>query len=189
MSTEQAEVSQVPSGFLDQALKVDVKNEITEGRSATPVTHRQLFERLGRTDLVAESTAREQRRLWLLVSAGAVAVAGVVSGSIFIATGPNLASPACESDVRIYNEVCVPRAAQHNIAGTALIATGVATGLLLATLAYWSDPRVLTRDETSALISSYNSGLAKKLKTTPSGWKITPVITPDGAAVAASVKF
>jgi hypothetical protein len=189
MSTEQAEVAQVPKGFLDQALKVDVKNQITEGRSATKLTHRQLFERMGRTDLVAESVAREQRRVWLAVSGGAIAVAGAVVGSIFIATGPKLASPECESSVQIYNEICVPRANQHNIAGTAIIATGVVTGLLLGTLAYWSDPSVLNRDETSALISSYNSALAKKLKSPPSGWKILPVITPDGAVVAASVKF
>lgn len=189
MSTEQAEVAQVPTGFLDQALKVDVKNQITEGRSATPVTHRQLFERMGRADLITESFARAQRRTVLAVTGAVVAGLAIAAGTVVIATGPRLASIECESSVQIYNEVCVPRANAHNYSGTAIIAAGVVTGLLLGTLAYWSDPDVLTRDETAALISTYNSQLAKRLKQPPSGWKIVPVVTPDGAAVAASVKF
>lgn len=189
MSSETAEVSQVPTGFLDQALKVNVKNEITEGRSATRITHRQLFERMGRTDLLTQSLALEQRRTLLAITGGIIAGVAIGAGVAVIATGPRLASPECEADVRIYNEICVPRANAHNYAGTAIIAGGVVTGLLLGTIAYWSDPNVLTRDETASLIGTYNSQLAKRLKQPPSGLKIIPVVTPDGAALSASLKF
>lgn len=189
MSTEQAEVSQVPQGFLDQALKVNVKNQITEGRQSTPVTHRQLFERMGRTDLIAQSEARASRRTALALIGGIGGGLAIAAGVIVVATAPVLASPQCESNVTIYNEICVPRAQAHNIAGGALIATGVIAGLLLGTIAYWSDPDVLTRDETASLIGTYNAQLAKRLKQPPSGLKIVPVVTPDGAAVAASMKF
>ncbi|MBL8913776.1 MAG: hypothetical protein JNM17_23945 [Archangium sp.] len=191
MSTEAAEVAQVPTGFLDQALKVNVKNEITEGRSGNRLTHRQVFERMGRTDLIAESLAREQRRTLLAITGGIIAGVAIGAGITVIATGPKLASPECEADVRIYNEICVPRANAHNYTGTAIIVGGVVTGLLLGTIAYWSDPNVLTRDETASLIGTYNSQLAKRLKNSPSGLKLKlmPSIGPDGAALTASLKF
>lgn len=189
MPAEEAEVSQVPQGFLDQALKVDVKNRVTEGKAGAPVTHRQLYERMGRIDLVTESDNRASRRLWLAVSAGVVAGIGGIVGGILIGTAPRLNSVECESDVRVYNDICVPRAAQHNIAGTSVIAAGVVTGLLLGTLAWWSDPDVLTRDQTTALVSSYNSQLAKRLRAKPQGIKVLPIVTPDGAMLSASLRF
>lgn len=189
MSTEATETSSVPSAFLDQAVKVDTAGRITVGRAATPLSARELFERMGRVDLVAKSDSLASRRLWLSLSAGAVAVVGGVVGGVLIGTGPRLASVECESDIRVYNDICVPRAAQHNISGTAVIVTGVATGLLLGTLAFWSDPAVLTRDETASLASSYNAQLARRLKSQPTGLKVVPVVTPDGAAVTASLRF
>lgn len=179
----------VPAQFLDQALKVDVRNQITEGRQHTPLTHRELFVRLGRTDLIEKSDALAQRRKWLIISSVAMAVAAGVTGTVLIATAPKLASPACESDIRIYNEVCVPRAAQHNIAGTAVIVTGVIGAALLATFAYWADPRVLDRDETAALVSSFNSKLARSLRKPISSLKLLPLLTPDGASLTAALRF
>ena len=189
MAAEDAEVAQVPTGFLDQALKVDVKNRITEGKAGTLVTHRQLYERTGRIDLVTQSDNRAARRLWLAISAGVVAGAAGIVGGVLIATAPRLNTVECESDVRVYNDVCVPRAAQHNVAGTAVIATGVVTGLLLGTLAFWSDPDVLTRDQTLALVSGYNSQLAKRLRAKPQGLKLLPMVTPDGAMLSAALRF
>ncbi|MFZ5441015.1 MAG: hypothetical protein ACOZQL_13490 [Myxococcota bacterium] len=179
----------LPGEFLDRVLRVDVKNQITEGRAQRPVTHLELFERTGRADLVEQSRALASRRTWLLVSAGALLVAGGITGGVLIGTGPVLASPACESDVRVYNEVCVPRANAHNISGTAVIAGSAAVALLLGTLALWSDPRVLDRDQTAAVVSSYNAQLARTLRRGPSGLKLQPVITPEGAALTASLRF
>lgn len=175
--------------FLDLALKVDGKNQITEGRSETPVSHRELFRRLGRTDLVTQSEDMQLRRTWFIVSAATLGVVAVAAGTVLILTAPKLNSIACESDVRIYNDVCVPRAAQHNWAGSATIVTGVLGAALLATLAYWSDPSILDRDQTSALVSSFNSQLARTLRQAPSGLKVLPVVSPDGAFVAASARF
>ena len=193
MPTEEAEPRIVPDGFLDQALKVDAKNRIAQGRAGTPVSHRELFERMGRVDLLTQSTNRAQRRLWLAVSAGAVAVAAGVTGVSLLATAPKLASVECERDVRIYNEVCVPRAATHNISGTAVLVSGAVVATLLATLAWWSDPDVLNRDETASLVSAYNAQLAKRLRAQqeakPQGLKVTPFVSPDGAGLVAALKF
>lgn len=187
MPTE--DTAALPGEFLDRALKVDVKNQITEGKAQRAVTHVELFERTGRVDLVQKSREAASRRTWLLVSAGGLAVVGAVVGGVLIGTAPVLASPACESDVRIYNEICVPRANAHNISGTAVIATAAAGALLLGTLAIWSDPRVLDRDQTAALVSSYNAQLARTLRRGPSGFKLLPVITPEGASLTAALRF
>ena len=188
MPTEVAEPA-LPSVFFDQVLKVDVNNRITQGREKKPVTHRELFELMGRSDLLARSELMAARRKWLIIGSVALASAAIIAGSILIATAPNLATPACESSVQTYNEVCVPRAAQHNISGTAIIATGVVGALVMAGFAYGSDPSVLNRDETAALVSTYNSKLARELRRPPAGLRLLPLITPDGAMLTASLRF
>jgi hypothetical protein len=179
----------LPAVFLDQALKVDVDNHITEGRAKKPLSHRELFERLGRVDLLARSDAMISRRKWLIVGSIALTSAAIVVGAILIATAPNLATPACESNVQVYNEICVPAANQHNISGTAVIVTGVVGGLLMAGFAYGSDPSVLDRDETTSLVSGYNSRLARQLRRPPAGFRLFPMVTPFGASLTASLRF
>lgn len=188
MPTEAAEPA-LPDTFLDQALRVDVKNQITRGRAQTPVSHRELFEQLGRADLLERSQALATRRTWLIVGAVALSTAAIVTGSILIATAPNLATPACENSVQVYNEICVPRAKEHNISGTAIIAAGVVGSVLMAGFAYASNPDVLTRDETAALIGSFNSRLARQLRRPPAGLRLMPLVTPDGAWLTASLRF
>ena len=188
MPAEEAEPA-LPSTFLDQALRVDVENHITQGRARTPVSHVELFEKLGRADLLTKSADLATRRKWLIIGSIALSSAAIVTGSILIATAPNLATPACESNTQVYNQVCVPRAAQHNISGTAVIVTGVVGALLMAGFAYGSDPAVLTRDQTSALVSEYNSRVARSLRRPPSGFRLIPLVTPDGAWVTASLRF
>ena len=144
---------------------------------------------MGRSDLLARSELMAARRKWLIIGSVALASAAIIAGSILIATAPNLATPACESSVQTYNEVCVPRAAQHNISGTAIIATGVVGALVMAGFAYGSDPSVLNRDETAALVGTYNSKLARELRRPPAGLRLLPLITPDGAMLTASLRF
>jgi hypothetical protein len=186
--TEQAEPA-IPGQFLDLALKVDVRNHITEGKAQTPVSHRELFTRLGRADLLLQSDNLANKRKWLIISAVTLAVAGGVTGGILIGTAPKLASPACESDIHVYNDICVPRAAQHNISGTAVIATAVVGAAMLATFAYWSDPDVLNRDQTAALVSSFNAQLARNLRRPSSTLRVLPMISPDGASLTAALRF
>lgn len=188
LPTEEAEPS-LPPEFLDQALKVDGKNQVTRGRAQAPLTHRQMFELMGRTDLLAQSDALVERRKWLIVGAVALGAAGIATGIALIATAPNLASPACESSVRIYNEVCVPNARTHNISGTAVLVGGVVGAILMAGFAYGSDPAVLDRDQTAALIGSFNSQLARALRRPPAGLRLIPVVGPDGATLTASLRF
>lgn len=188
MPTEVAEPA-LPPQFLDQALKVDVDNHITQGRAKTPLSHRELFQTMGRADLLAKSDSMITRRRWLIVGAIGLSTAAIVTGSILIATAPRLASPACESSVQVYNEICVPRANQHNISGTAIIVTGVVGALLMAGFAYGSDPAVLSRDETVSLVGAYNSQLARQLRRPPAGLRLLPMVTPDGASLTASLRF
>lgn len=185
---EEAEPA-LPTTFLDQALKVDGKNQVSRGRAQTPVSHRELFELTGRADLIAKSDALIVRRKWLIIGSISVAAAGLATGIALIATAPNLATPACENSVMIYNEVCVPNARTHNISGTAVIAAGVLGALLLAGFAYNSDPNVLDRDATAALISGFNSKLARMLRRPPASLRLLPIVTPDGAILTASLRF
>ena len=188
MPTEEAEPV-LPSIFLDQALRVDVGNHITQGRARTPMSHVELFEKMGRADLLTKSAELATRRKWLIIGSVALSAAAIITGSILIATAPNLATPACESNIQVYNEICVPRAAQHTISGTAVIVTGVVGALLMAGFAYGSDPAVLTRDETTALVSEYNSRVARSLRRPPNGFRLIPLVTPDGAWLTASLRF
>lgn len=188
MPTEVAEPA-LPTEFLDQALKVDDKNKVSQGRAQVPLTHRELFVRLDRTDLVEKSDALAARRKWLIVGSVALSSAALVTGIILIATAPRLASVECESSVSVYNEICVPRANAHNISGTVTIAAGVVGALLMAGFAYNSNPAVLDRDETAALVSGYNSKLARQLRRPPAGIRFLPMVTPDGASLTAALRF
>lgn len=178
-----------PAGFLDQALRVDVKNRVTEGRAGTPITHQELFQRLGRGDLLQQSAAAAERRLGFFVGAAVVAIAGVTTGAVLLATMVNLSAPACERDVKVYNEVCVPAAQRNLIGGVTSLAAGVALGALFASLAFASDPAVLDRDGTTALVSHYNARLLRQLRARPSSLHLLPAITPDGASLSASLRF
>lgn len=188
LPTEEAEPP-LPAAFLDQALKVDGKNQVSRGRAQEKVSHRELFALVGRTDLIAKSDAMIVRRTWLIIGSVTLATAGLATGIALIATAPNLATPACENSVMIYNEVCVPNARAHNISGTAAITAGVLGALLMAGFAYNSDPRVLDRDETAALIGGFNSKLARMLRRPPAGLRLLPMVTPDGATLTASLRF
>ena len=188
MPTELAEPV-LPGEFLDKALKVDSKNRITMGRAQTPVTHLELFTQLGRGDLIAKSEMLALRRKWLIIGGVGLGSAAIVTGIILIATAPKLASIYCESSVRIYNDICVPRANEHNISGTAIIVTGVLGALLMAGFAYNSDPRAIDADETAALVGTFNSKLARELRRPPAGIRFLPVVTPDGASLTASLRF
>lgn len=188
MPTELAEPA-LPPAFLDQAIKVDAKNQVTQGRADTPLTHRELFVKLQRTDLVEKSDLLAARRKGLIIASVSVGSASIIGGAILIATAPKLASIACESSVQVYNELCVPRANAHNISGTAIIATGVVGALLMAGFAFNTNPNVLDRDETAALVSSHNSRLARQLRRPPASLRLSPMVTPDGASLTASLRF
>ena len=188
-SAEELAEPALPAEFLDKALRVDASNHITLGRTQTPLTHRELYVQLGRTELVAQSELLAARRNWLIAGSVGLASAAIVTGVILIATAPKLASPACESSVQIYNEFCVPRANQHNISGTAVIIGGVVGALLMAGFAYNSDPRVLDVDQTASLVSSFNSRLARQLRRPPAGLRFLPMVTPEGATLTASLRF
>lgn len=181
--------AEASASFIDLALRVDAKNHITEGRLGKPVSHREFFTLLERADLLAALDARAQRRTWLIVGAVAVGAVAITVGTILLATSPVLASPACESDVRVYNEICVPRLRLHTASGTATIATGVVLSLVMAGFAYGSDQVMISRDETESMVARYNADLARRLKGAPQGFRVLPVVSPDGAGLVAGFRF
>lgn len=188
-----AETSAMPSEFFSKFLHVDVRGQVSVGREKRPISHRELFELAGRTDLVARSDQLASRRLWLAVGAGATAVAGGVTGAVLLLTSPKLASPACEASVQVYNEICVPRVALHQTGATIAFAGGFAIAALLATLSYWSNPDVTNRDETSAIASSYNAKLARELRkqsaARPAPVNVAPVLLPGFGGLVAQLRF
>ncbi len=186
--TEAAEAALL-TDFFDQALKVDEKNKISQGRAQVPLTHREFFVMLERTDLIEKSDGLAMRRQWLVIGSVALSSAAIITGALLIATAPRLASAECESSVTVYNEFCVPRANAHNISGTVTIAAGVVGALLMAGFAYNSNPALLDRDETAALVSRYNSKLARQLRRPPASIRFLPMVTPDGASLAAALRF
>lgn len=180
----------VPGTFYDRMLTVDEQGRVYEGRARTLLPNRDVFERAGRMDLVDRSDTLRRRRTALAVSAGVLAVTSVAVGVSLIVLAPWPGTSACEANLNYYNEVCIPRYHAYQNAGSAIIAGGLIGASLLATLAYWSRPDVLTRDEMTKLVSAYNARLKKSLLgVDPSSLRVAPWLGPNGGGVAAMMQW
>ncbi|MEW6430683.1 MAG: hypothetical protein AB1730_04170 [Myxococcota bacterium] len=179
-----------PPAFFERMLSVDQKGRVYEGRARTPVRARDVFERAGRVDLLEQSESLSRRRITLAVLAAVVGAAGVAVGATLIAIAPSPATPTCEADVRYYNDVCVPRYHAYQNTGSAVLVSGVIVASLLATLAWWSNPDVLSRDEMTKLVSTYNARLKKTLAPSgPSSLRLAPWVGPGGGGLAAMLRW
>lgn len=188
--TPVVEPPSVPLAFYERLLTVDEKGQVYEGKQRAKLTPREVFERAGRTDLLERSDTLSRRRLGLAISAGVVAVVGSAVGIGLIALAPSAATPECEADVKFYNEVCVPRHMAYETAGSAVLVSSLVVGSLLATLAWWSNPNVLSRDEMTGLVSGYNGKLKRQLTgQAPSGLKVLPYLGPGQAGLVAAVRW
>lgn len=179
-----------PPAFFERMLSVDQKGRVYEGRARTPVSARDVFERAGRVDLLAQSESLSRRRITLAVLAAVVGAASVAVGVTLIAIAPSPATPVCEADVSYYNDVCVPRYHAYQNAGSAVLVSGLIAASLLATLAWWSNPDVLSRDEMTKLVSAYNAKLKKSLTASgPSSLRVAPWVGPDGGGLLAMLRW
>ena len=90
---------------------------------------------------------------------------------------------------RSYNDVCVPEAQRlEAVAATGLIA-GISLGGLLGALAIWSSPDVLSKDQTSSLISQHNGSLLKRLRGDRSEVRVAPYASARGGGLTTVVAF
>lgn len=185
----------LPQIFHEQFIAVDSKGNTSVGTSHRPLTRQQFFELAGRPDLVEASLAASHRRAAFVISGAAVLAAGAVAAVALLATIPDVRVMPCANLV-YYRDVCQAIVQSHTLGGV-LSAAGAATvGALLFTLAYWSTPDVLDRDEATALASKYNAALKKRLMEgvaspppEPSGFRLLPVIGPGGVGLVAWLTF
>jgi hypothetical protein len=170
-----ADAKRVPAAFMDQVLSYDdAGGGVVQGRARQPLTPEQLYAALDRPDLVEKSRAALRRRVILGVAGGAVLVAGVITFVVARLNLPNLNSAFCDKYVGVrgesggvpanFNNICVPETTRlEAISATGLIA-GISLGGLLGSFAFASKADVLSKDETSTLISEHNGSLLRRLR-------------------------
>jgi hypothetical protein len=179
-----------PSAFMERFLSYDAAaGVVVQGRARQPLSRDELYARLDRPDLLERSRAAAQRRLLFSIAAGTVFVAGVTTAVAARVAMPDLNRGVCTDSLPIYNTVCVPKEQTLTTVATAGLVGGIALGALLGALAYWSSPDVLSKDETSSLISQHNAGLLKRLRSESAAFHVTPYASVQGGGVVAAVTF
>lgn len=178
----------LPPAFFERMLSVDEKGRVYEGRARRLLSREEVFARLERPDLLEESEELSRRRVALAISAGLVAVTGTAVGIALIVLAPPINTVECEADVHTYNEVCVPRHRAYQLAGGVVLGSTFVVATLLATLAWWTKPDVLSRDELTREIATYNAKLKKRLAP-PVSWRVTPYLGPGGGGLVVRLGF
>jgi hypothetical protein len=179
----------IPPGFLDQALVFDeASGAVTQGRSHQRLSAEDLYTILGRPDLLEKSRAAGRRRMFFAVSGASVVLTGVVFGVIPRIGMPDLSGSACMQNSRTYND-CLSDANRRDIMTTTALVAGISLGGVLGALAIASSPSVLSRDETSTLVSQHNAALLRLLRSDTEGFRLAPYASGRGAGVVAAVAF
>ena len=172
--------------FFERYLQVDYGGQTFVGREKRPLSRLELFNLAGRLDLVKKSEENGSKRLWYAVAAVSVGALTLGGTAALYFSAPELASQACSSNGDVYNQ-CLADVRTHHALALSTLAVGAVGTVVLATLAAWADPNVLTRDETVELVSKYNAELARSLKQT--GLLLTPVVGPGQVGVVVRGAF
>jgi hypothetical protein len=162
---------------------------VVQGRARQPLARDEFYAQLKRPDLVEKSRAAAQRRVILAVAAGAAVLAGATTVVLSRVGAPDLNSGFCVDNTRNYNTICVPDQQRRDTLLAVGAVGGLSLGAILGTLAYWSSPNVLSKDETSALISEHNASLLKRLRSEEAAVRFTPYGSTQGAGVVTTVTF
>jgi len=182
-------VAAMPPAFFDQALVWDSATHAPRlGREKKTLTRFEFYERVGRPDLVALSRGAMNRRIGFAIAAGALAVGGVIAGVLMLSKATDMNSAFCVDNVDNYNR-CTASNRFQQIGGTAFIAAGLGSAMLLTTIAYWQKPDVVDHDEAIHLVSQYNATMLKKLRAVPSSLRWMPAFGPQGGMLAVSGQF
>jgi len=182
--------ARLPPAFMDRFLSYDDDAEVVrQGRARQPLSPDALYAQLNRPDLVEKSRAAVRRRVIFGVAAGVAFVAGATTVVLSRLGGPNLNAGPCVQNIGTYNRICVPDEQRRDILSAVGVVGGLSLTALLGTLAYWSSPDVLSRDEKTSLISQHNGSLLKRLRNESADVRFTPYASPQGAGVVTSFTF
>lgn len=164
--------------------------KILYGEARKELTAVQLFEVLGRTDLVEQANTNAKRRTVLMISGISVAAVGLVAGIVLLATSPNLMTGRCNMEAAYLNDVCLPLNSLHQVGGAASIAGGIIIGAILGSVAWWSRPEVFTRYEMGKFIDQHNAELVNaNKKPTSFHFELSPSVSPSFAGLVATGSF
>ena len=185
----EAVVPLVPQAFFDDVLAWDLQgNQALKGRQKIALTRTEFFQQVGRLDLIDKSDAIRTRRVWFAVTAGVAALGGGIGGVFLLSGSPNMNSAFCTANIANFHQ-CDDDNRFHQKGGIAFIAGGAAIAMLMATLAWWSNPDVVDGDEATHLVAQYNAGLLKRLRVSSGPLKWLPLVSADGALLAVSGRF
>jgi hypothetical protein len=180
----------IPPAFMEKFLSYDDDADVAlQGRARQRLSPAALYAALDRPDLIEKSRQAVQRRVILAVAAGVVLAAGVTTVVLTERAMPDLNHGFCVASFGNYNGVCVPKEQRLDTAMAVGAVGGISLSALLATLAYWSSPAVLSNDEASALISQHNAELLKQLRSENGKVRVVPYASAQGAGVVTTLMF
>jgi hypothetical protein len=174
-----------PAQGAPEGLQVTVTDDDQVLLRSRPVSPRQLFEALGREDLVAQADANAARRRALIIAGTAVAVAGVTAGLLVFAAGPDFSKLPCNTDDPRVFQACQDDHRAHTIAGTVPLFASLAVGGLLVTLGILTLPDVFTPYELHKFIRQHNASLDPPKAT----FRLAPWLSPGGGGLAGAGTF
>lgn len=174
--------------FLGAFIQVDSReNSVTLG--GKPISAAEFYGRVDRPDLAARAEEHTRQRIWLMSGGGLTIVAGLVSGLLLMASGPDTSSPACLAQGPDVYASCVDRSTKATMNGALLIGAGVALGGALIVWGIATPEMVTTRAETLQLATRYNRTLGQKNGATAARLELLPAISPGYAGLAARLTF
>lgn len=181
-----AEAPAAPTPTEEPQVEFTDDNRIVYGPERRELTPVQLFEVMGRRDLVARAQLNATRRIVLAVSAGALAAAGVTVAIVMMLTTPPTvgATPCNAGNNDLYNTYCQPQYVLHYTVSTVSLVAGLAGAGILATYAVLANPDVYSAYQLERLIHTYNASRAG-----PASLRVLPWALPGGAGLVASARF
>ncbi len=174
--------------FLDAFIRVDGRdNRVTLG--GKPISAFDFYSRIGRPDLAAAADERTRQRIWLMSGGGLTIVAGLVSGLLVMASGPDTSSPDCLARGPDVYKSCVEQSSKATTAGALLIGAGVALGGAFIVWGVSTPEMVTPREETLQLATDYNRALGRSHGATGARLEILPAVAPGFAGLSARLTF
>jgi hypothetical protein len=184
-----AGAERVPPQFMDRFLTYDDDaGGVVQGRARWPLSREDLYAALDRPDLLEKSREIARRRVILGVAGGGVALAGVFTAVVARAAMPDMNHDTCTGNGAGF-KLCQSDAQRLDIVAAAGLIAGFSLGSLLGSLAYAQNPDVLSKDETSALISQHNGALLKRLRSDRSEVRVAPYASARGGGLTTVVAF
>jgi hypothetical protein len=182
--------------FMQQYVAYDVyTGRAHQGTARTALTREQLYTLLGREDLIEQSERNRTKRIILFTAAGAALAAGIAGGIYVYGRQPDLNSRRCTDSVSEYNDECIPKRRQANIAAGGLVIGGLlaASGFIAWGLSYKLD--ILSPSATAQAVAQHNGDLMRTLRQGVAARKpsatleVFPQVSYNSGGVGARVTF